>query len=98
MHNNHTLTKDILDASFNKICEILKWKAKEKGKYYYQVDSYFPSSKLCSHCNNKTEKTKNLSVRSWKCDCCGSTNDRDVNASINIMFEGLKMYMNEVLV
>lgn len=98
MHNNHTLTKNILDASFNKICGMLKWKSKENGKYYYQVDSYFPSSKLCSHCNNKTEKTNNLSIRSWKCDCCGSINDRDINASINIMFEGLKMYMNEVLI
>lgn len=98
MHNNHALTKNILDASFNKICEMLKRKTREKGKYYYQVDSYFPSSKLCNHCNNKTTKTNNLSVRSWKCDCCGSINDRDINASINIMFEGLKMYMNEVLV
>ena len=98
MHNNHTLTKNILDASFNKICQMLKWKTKEKGKYYYQVDSYFPSSKLCSHCGNKTEKTKSLSIRSWTCKCCGSINDRDVNASINIMFEGLKMYMKEVLI
>lgn len=98
MNNNHKLTKNIQDASFNKICEMLKWKTKEKGKYYYQVDSYYPSSKLCSHCNNKTEKTNNLSVRSWKCDCCGNINDRDINASINIMFEGLKKYMNEVFI
>lgn len=98
MHNNHTLTKNILDVSFNKICDMLKWKSKEKGKYYYQVDSYFPSSKLCNHCNNKTDKTNNLSIRSWKCDCCGSMNDRDINASINIMFEGLKLYMNKVLI
>ena len=98
MHNNHTLTKNILDASFNRICNMLKWKTKEKGKYYYQVDSYFPSSKLCSCCGNKTEKTKSLSIRSWTCDYCDSINDRDINASINIMFEGLKMYMNEVLI
>ena len=98
MHNNHTLTKNILDASFNKICEMLKRKTKLQGKYYYQIDSYFPSSKLCNHCNNKTEKTNNLSIRSWKCDYCGNINDRDVNASINIMFEGLKLYMNEVLI
>lgn len=98
MHNNHTLTKNILDASFNKICEMLRWKTKEKGKYYYQVDNYFSSSKLCNRCNNKTEKTNNLSIRSWKCDYCGNINDRDINASINIMFEGLKIYMNEVLI
>ncbi len=98
MHNNHKLTKNIFDASFNKICDMLKWKTKLLGKYYYQVDTYFPSSKLCSHCNNKTKKTNSLSIRSWECECCGSINDRDVNASINIMFEGLKLYMNEVLI
>ncbi len=61
-------------------------------KYYYQVDTYFPSSKKCSHCDNKTDKTNDLSVRSWVCEVCGSENDRDINASINIMFEGLKLH------
>lgn len=48
---------------------------------------YFPSSKKCSHCDNKTNKTNNLNVRNWICDECGCENDRDINASINIMFE-----------
>ena len=90
MSTNHKLAKNILDASFNKICEYLKWKTKEKGKYYYQIDTYYPSSKLCSHCDNKTSKTNNLGVREWICDKCGSLNDRDINASVNIMFEGIK--------
>lgn len=29
-----------------------------------------------------------LSVRNWTCEVCGYENDRDLNASINIMFEG----------
>ncbi len=92
MSKNHNLAKNILDASFNKICLLLEWKCKLLGKYYYQVDTYFPSSKMCSHCGNKTEKTNNLSIRNWVCDSCGSSNDRDLNASINIMFEGLKLH------
>ena len=87
---NHRLSKNILDASFNKICLLLKWKTKIQGKYYYQVDTYYPSSKKCSHCEHKTEKTNDLSIRKWECEKCGFINDRDVNASINIMFEGLK--------
>lgn len=98
MNNNHTLTKNIFDASFNKICEMLKWKCKLHGKYYFQVDTYFPSSKMCSHCETKTDKTNNLSIRNWQCDNCKNMNDRDINASINIMFEGMKMYMKEVLI
>ena len=92
MSSNHKLAKNILDVSFNKICELLKWKAKLLGKYYYQVDTYYPSSKICSHCYNKTEITNDLKVRMWECENCGNTNDRDINASINIMFEGIKMH------
>ena len=92
MSSNHNIAKNILDASFNKICEMLKWKCKLHGKYYYQINTYFPSSKKCSHCENKTEVTSNLSVRNWTCEECGNLNDRDINASINIMFEGLKIH------
>ena len=92
MSSNHKLAKNILDVSFNKICELLKWKAKLLGKYYYQVDTYYPSSKICSHCYNKTEITNDLKVRMWECENCGNTNDRDINASINIMFEGIKIH------
>ena len=92
MSSNHNLAKSILDASFNKICELLKWKTRIQGKYYYQVGSYYPSSKTCSHCGSKTEATNNLSIRKWKCKECGNENDRDINASINIMFEGLKIH------
>ncbi len=92
MSSNHHLAKNILDASFHKICLLLEWKCKLLGKYYYQVNTYFPSSKLCSHCDNKTDKTNDLSIRNWVCDVCGSENDRDLNASINIMFEGLKLH------
>ena len=34
--------------------------------------------------------TSKLEVREWECRKCYSINDRDINASINIMFEGLK--------
>ena len=69
---------------------MLQYKSREEGKYYYQVDTYYPSSKICSCCGEKTEKTNGLGVREWECDSCKSKNDRDINASINIMFEGLK--------
>ena len=90
--SNHHLAKSVLDASFNKICELLKWKTKLQGKYYYQVDTYYPSSKMCSHCGSKTEVTNNLSIRNWECTNCDNKNDRDINASINIMFEGLRIH------
>jgi len=92
MKNNHNLTKLILDASFNKICTMLKWKTEKEGKYYYMIDEYFPSSQLCNHCGKKDERIKNLSIRNFICKSCENENDRDINASINIMYEGLRMH------
>ena len=92
MSSNHNIAKKVLDVSFNKLCLLIKRKTEILGKYYYQVDTYYPSSKKCSHCDNKTEKTKDLSIRNWTCEVCGCENDRDINASINIMYEGLKLH------
>ena len=96
MSKNHNLAKSIIDASFNMICNMLKWKTTIQGKYYYQVDTFYPSSKTCSRCGNKTNITNNLSVRKWTCENCGNENDRDINASINIMFEGLKIHYKTI--
>ena len=96
MSKNHHLSKSILDASFHQICLLLKWKVKQLGKYYYQVDTYYPSSKTCNRCENKTEITNRLEIREWECERCGMRHDRDINASMNIMFEGLKMHYSIV--
>ena len=48
-------------------------------------------------CGNIDKKYKSLIERLYKCSKCQNEIDRDINASINIMFEGLKLYMkNEV--
>ncbi len=36
-------------------------------------------------------------MRAWECPNCTNKNNRDLNASINIMFEGVKMYMEREL-
>ena len=90
-HDNN-LAKYILDASFYMICNLLEWKTKLQGKYYYQVDTYYPSSQICSRCEHKEPLIKDLSIRKYECTRCGLELDRDINASINIMFEGLKLH------
>ncbi|MBR2708182.1 MAG: transposase, partial [Bacilli bacterium] len=49
-----------------------------------------------SACEHKNIKIKDLSIRKWKCEKCGIIHDRDINASLNIMFEGLKIYMKGI--
>ncbi len=76
----------------------LGYKSKEKGKYFYQVDEYYPSSQIYSVCGERNKKYKDIRFRTYECECCKSVIDRDLNASINICFEGIKKYMNEVFV
>jgi putative transposase len=39
---------------------------------------------------------KDLRIRKWECPNCTNNNNRDINASINIMFEGMKKYMERI--
>ncbi len=87
------LSTKINDATFSEIIRQLSYKAKFKGKNFYQINTYYPSSQICSRCDNQDKKYKDLNEREYKCIKCGQMLDRDFNASINIMFEGLKLYM-----
>ena len=91
------ISKFLSDASLSKICSVLKSKAEYYGKRYIQIDTYYPSSQECSRCGYQNEKVKDLTVRDWICPKCGSYHDRDINASINMLFEGLKKYMQEFI-
>ena len=87
------LSSKINDATFSEIVRQLQYKSKYKGKEFYQINTYYPSSQICSRCDNQDRRYKNLTRREYKCTKCNQELDRDLNASINIMFEGLKLYM-----
>ena len=91
MVKNHNLAKSIHDCSWYELTRQISYKSEWNGRIYKKVNRYFPSSQLCNICNYKNTDTKNLSVRFWTCPQCGTLHDRDKNASINILNEGLKM-------
>ena len=90
MVKNHNLAKSIHDCSWYELTRQLEYKAQWNKRIYKKVNRYYPSSQLCSKCGYKNTNTKNLALREWTCPECGTNHDRDINASINILNEGLK--------
>lgn len=91
MMKNHKLAKSIADASFSEFTRQLQYKARWNYKLISRIDRFYPSSQLCSHCGTQSNQTKDLSVRIYICKECGLEIDRDYNASINILNEGLRI-------
>ena len=90
MRKNHKIAKSVMDASFFEFRRELEYKTKWYGKKLIIIDRFFPSSQMCSCCGAQWKALKDLSQRSWICPSCMTHHDRDINASKNILREGLK--------
>lgn len=90
MVKNHKLAQSISDASWGELTRQLHYKADWHRRVVVQIDQFFASSKTCSCCGHKLDELP-LSVRKWKCPSCKSVHDRDQNAAINILREGLRV-------
>lgn len=91
MVNNHNLAKAITDCGWYELTRQLTYKAEWNNRQYIKVDRFYASSQTCSCCGYINSDTKDLSVREWTCPQCGTKHDRDINAAINILNEGLRM-------
>ncbi len=94
IQQNKYLAQSVSDVGWHEFRRQLEYKAKWYGRTISFVDKYYPSSQICSNCGNNTGK-KSLDIREFDCPYCGKHHDRDVNASINILHEGLRMLNNK---
>ena len=98
MYQVHSIAKHLKNIPISEFIRVLKYKSNWLGKKVIEINKYYPSSQVCNRCECKNEEVKDLSVRKWICPRCGFEHDRDINASVNVMFEGLKIYMKECII
>ena len=84
MMKNRHLSKAIANQKFCEFRTKLINKAKRLNIEIRLANTFYPSSKLCSCCNNIKHDLK-LKDRIYKCKYCGLEIDRDYNASLNLM-------------
>ena len=90
MVKNHCLAKAISDCGWSEFTRQLKYKAQKDGKTYLEMRRFFRLSKIC-HVDLNQVGSLPLNVGSWTCSKFQEKHDRDVNAAINILHEGLRI-------
>jgi putative transposase len=87
---NHKLAGAIGDVSWAEFIRMLEYKADWYWRKIVKVDRFFPSSKTCNNCGWINQNLK-LKDREWECLSCKTVLDRDLNASKNILKQGLNL-------
>ena len=87
MVKNRHLAKAVSDAAFGEFRRQLEYKTARTGAALRVIDRWYPSSKTCSKCGRVKAKLS-LAERTYTCDGCGLSIDRDLNAAVNILVAG----------
>ena len=88
MVKNHSLAKAISDVGWGEFVRQLEYKSQWYGRTLIKIDRFYPSSKTCHACKHVLDSLL-LDIREWVCPACGVVHDRDTNAALNILAEGL---------
>ena len=83
--------KHVSDLAFGEFMRKLKWQAKKRIRAVLKIGKWSPSTKCCCVCGDKNE-TLTLADRHWTCPSCQTHLDRDQNAAINILKEGVASF------
>ena len=87
--------KATMDNGYGMFINMLSYKMSDRGKYLIKVDKWFPSSQICYDCGMRHPEMKDLKIRVMNCSC-GNHKNRDWNAALNILREGLRLFEQTV--
>ena len=90
MMKNHNLAESIQEMNFGEFKNLLTYKCLQYERQLVFINRFYPSSKTC-HCCGYVNKSLKLSDRQWVCPECGSLIERDYNAALNILDEGIRI-------
>ena len=82
MRNRH-LAKAISDQKFYTFRTMIMYKAAVRSIPVILADRFLPSSKTCHNCGC-VKRNLSLSERTFTCEDCGYSVDRDINAAMNL--------------
>ena len=86
----------ISDLGFTEFIKILKQEATKTASQVIEIDPFYPSSQICSHCGYQNHKLKDLRIQQWTCPQCNTVHDRDRNAALNILKVGTSTFSGEI--
>lgn len=84
-----SMAKSVLDSGWGMLRAQLQYKGQQAGRRVEIVNEAF-TTRACSGCGCLTGPAgrTGLAVRAWRCESCGASHDRDINAAINIAMLG----------
>ena len=88
MKKCRSISRAIHESSWYMLLDMIRYKCDWHARTFHQISRWYPSSKTCSCCGHKLPFLGRC-VTQWTCPSCGNEHDRDINAAINILQEGL---------
>lgn len=85
LKKNNNWSSKVQKACIGKLRSMIITKAEQNNVLVMKAEKEFPSTQLCSKCGKRNlHMRKNLGARTFVCEFCGHTEDRDINAAKNL--------------
>ena len=83
--------KQVSDLAFGEFYQKLKHQSKKRSRSVLKIGRWTPTTKCCCVCGHKNDNLT-LADRQWTCPECHTHLDRDQNAAMNILKEGIASF------